>query len=125
MARMAGATRAAETQGGLVPTTTYYASLHTTDPGTTGAHEFTGGSYARQAVHFGTATTGLSKSAIAVTFTGLPAKTGKYIGLWTALSGGTYKWGGHLKKTGATHTFTFSTGSTFHIAATGITATTQ
>lgn len=123
MAHMGSSTRDTATKAALVPTTSYYASLHSTTPGTTGAHEFTGGSYARQLVKFGTPVTGLAKNHAAVTFTGLPALTGKFLGLWSASTGGTFKWAGHLKKTGTTHTFVFPTGSTFHIAATGITAT--
>ena len=123
MAHMAGATRTLATKGAIVPTTTYYASLHTTTPGTTGAHEFAGGAYVRVAVTFGTPTTGKAKNHLALTFTGLPAKTLKYVGLWTAATAGTFKWAGHTKLATATHTFVIPTGATFHIAATGITAT--
>lgn len=120
---MGNAARTSATNAVLVATTTYFASLHTTTPGTTGAHEFTGGSYVRKAFKVGTATSGLAKNLAQIQWTGLPAKTGKYIGVWSLVATGTFKWAGHLKKTGTTHTFVFTTGSTFTIAATGLTAT--
>ena len=63
-------------------------SLHTAFPGTTGANEVTGGSYARQAVTFGAASAGVrtlsSASAVPV-----PAGNVAWAGLWS--SGGTFQ----------------------------------
>ena len=82
-------------------TTTAYVSLHTADPGNTGASEVSGNAYARIGpvtfANAGANPTVASNSAI-VTF---PAATGSwgtvaYFGLWTALSGGTFQGSGAL-----------------------------
>jgi len=72
-----------------------YLSLHTTDPSTTGANEVAGGSYARQAISFGAASGGSAASTNAQTFVNLPSIGGNvWVGTWSAVSGGTYEWGG-------------------------------
>ena len=86
----------------LTPLTTVaYVSLHTADPGNTGASEVSGNAYARIGpvtfANAGANPTVASNSAI-VTF---PAATGSwgtvaYFGLWTALSGGTFQGSGAL-----------------------------
>jgi hypothetical protein len=83
-------------QAGFVPGTTYYMSLHTATPGNTGASEVTGGSYARQAIVFTTATAGVESNNATITFSSLPAEAGgiPYFGIWTLVSGGTYLGGG-------------------------------
>lgn len=99
-----------------VPSTTYYLSLHTADPGTTGAHEVTGGSYARQAITFGSAASGSQASTDSQSFTGMPAEAGgcPYFGVWSASTSGTFECGGSTSglsgaiPSGAT--VTFSTG---------------
>ena len=53
--------------------TTPYISLHTADPGETGASECTGGSYARQAGSFGAASGGASISPATI-LPGLPSR---------------------------------------------------
>ena len=80
----------------IVPTTTYYLSLHTASPGTTGANEVTGGSYARQSIVFGAASGGVVTSNTAQNFTNMPIETGgcTYFGIWSAPSGGTFEGGG-------------------------------
>ena len=80
----------------FVPSTTYYLSLHSATPGQTGANEITGGSYARQAITFGSATNGAEVSTNSQTFTNLPAESGgiPYFGLWTTATGGSYIGGG-------------------------------
>lgn len=96
--------------------TTYYLSLHTADPGTTGANEVTGGSYARQAITFPTATSGSQASTNSQSFTGMPAEAGgtPYLGIWSALTGGTFKCGGATSglsgAISAGTTITFNTG---------------
>ena len=81
----------------FVPTTTYYLALFTTDPSTTGASgEVSGGSYARQAIAFGSASSGSQASTNAQNFTNMPVLSGgiPYFGLFTAATGGTYLGGG-------------------------------
>ena len=73
-----------------------YVSLHTADPGVTGTSEVTGGSYARQQVAFGAASAGAISNSAIVDFTGMPAATVTYIGIWDAASGGNFLWGGPL-----------------------------
>ena len=75
----------------LVAGTTYYLSLHTADPGTTGANELAGGSYARQAITFAAASGGSKASNDAQAFTGMPAVSGDlWIGIWSAATAGTF-----------------------------------
>lgn len=100
MPLLTNATENAMIQAGIVPTTTYYMSLHTASPGNNGttaaANEVSGGSYARQAIVFGSAVAGVMSNTGSITFTSLPSETGgiPYFGLWTAASGGTYLGGG-------------------------------
>lgn len=65
-----------------------YLSVHTADPGTTGAAEATGGSYARQANAWG-AVSGGSIVGAAKTFTP-GAGTYSFGGYWSAATGGTF-----------------------------------
>jgi len=81
----------------FVPATSYYLALFTTDPSTTGASgEVTGGSYARQAIAFGSASAGSQASTNAQTFTSMPVLSGgaPYFGLFSASTAGTYLGGG-------------------------------
>jgi len=80
----------------FVPGTTYYLSLHSGDPAQTGANEISGGSYARQAIVFGSASGGSEASNASITFTSLPAEASgiPYFGIWTASTSGTYIGGG-------------------------------
>lgn len=81
----------------VVASTTYYLALFTSDPGTTGASgEVTGGSYARQVIQFGTASAGSVASTDSQLFTNMPVEAGGvgYFAIFTALTGGSYKWGG-------------------------------
>lgn len=57
-------------------------SLHTADPGATGASEATGGSYARQTAGYNTASGGACALSATVAFTGLASGTYTHIGLW-------------------------------------------
>lgn len=90
---------------------TLYASLHTADPGATGASEVTGGTYARKAVTWGTATGG-SVSSTSIPSHDIPAGTTlAYFGWWTAASGGTWEGGGALSASetyGGAGTYTLS-----------------
>ena len=103
---------------GFVPSTTYYLALFTTDPSTTGSSgEVTGGSYARQAIAFGSASSGSQASTNTQTFTGMPVEAGgvPYFGLFTASTSGTYLGGGTTTglsgAISAGSTVTFATGA--------------
>ena len=103
---------------GFVPSTTYYLALFTTDPSTTGASgEVTGGSYARQSIAFGSASSGSQASTSTQTFTGMPVEAGgvPYFGLFTASTSGTYLGGGTTTglsgAISAGSTVTFATGA--------------
>jgi hypothetical protein len=69
-----------------------YVSLHTGDPGNTGASEVTGGSYARQLAGFGAPADDSGVRAITnaanVDFTGMPAATVTHFAIWDSVSGG-------------------------------------
>lgn len=93
-----------------------HVSLHTADPGSTGASEVSGGSYTRQAVTWAAASGG-SKTAGAMTFQIPAGTTITHFGLWSAASGGTFVGGGALDAaqsypTGGTYDFTPTVTST-------------
>ncbi len=75
-----------------------YISLHTGNPGTTGANEVAGGTYARQQVNFNAAAAGSAKNAAAITWTLMPTATVTYIGVWDAVSAGNFCLGGALSE---------------------------
>ena len=66
-----------------------YISLHTADPGTTGASEATGGGYARQITTWTGGATDGAVNGSQVTFD-LPVGTYTHVGFWTAATGGTF-----------------------------------
>jgi hypothetical protein len=68
-----------------------HGSAHTADPGTTGASEVTGGSpaYARQALTWTAGTTGTATSS--GTFDIPAGVTVAWVGLWSALTAGTFR----------------------------------
>jgi len=94
-----------------------HVSLHTADPGVTGASEVTGGTYGRQSVSgTGTyptaATTSITNSAAAITFTLMPACTVTHVGFWDAATTGNFLQGQILsasKAVNANDTFQFPT----------------
>ncbi len=69
-----------------------WVSAHTDDPGSTGANEVTGGTYARQQTTYAAASSGdRAGSQVAIP---IPAGTWvPYWGLWSAVSGGDFKGG--------------------------------
>lgn len=94
-------------------TVAVFASLHTSDPGTTGTAEATGGSpaYARKSITWNAASGGSKGSASAPVFD-VPAGTYSHFGLWSAASGGTFYGGGSLSASetfAAQGTYTLST----------------
>lgn len=64
-------------------------SLHSSDPGTTGTGELSGGAYTRQALTWGSASVG-AITAGAVAFAVPASTTVTHIGFWTASTGGTF-----------------------------------
>ncbi len=92
-----------------------YVSLHTADPGEAGASEVTGGSYARQqapASDWNAAASGAIDNSAAIQFADMPAATVTHVGIFDALSGGNFLWGGAL-----TASVAVTAGQTFRIAA--------
>lgn len=92
--------------------TTAYVSLHTADPGETGADEAAGGSYARQSATFDVAASGATANSGTISFTSMPAATITHVGVWDAASTGNFLWGGALGQSKTTNS-----GDTFQIAA--------
>jgi hypothetical protein len=69
-------------------------SLHTADPGTTGASECTDANYVRQAIKFGAASGGVSTSNQAANFPAMAAsQTLAGVGIWTTATAGSFKVG--------------------------------
>lgn len=68
-----------------------FASLHSGDPSTTGANELTGGSpaYARKSITYAASASGQKSNSAVLTFD-VPASTVAYVGLWSAVSAGTF-----------------------------------
>lgn len=66
-------------------------SLHTSDPGSDGSNEVTGGSYSRQSATFGSAASSRSiANTVAINFADMPSATVTHIGIWdsTTFRGG-------------------------------------
>jgi hypothetical protein len=106
-------------------TTTAYVSLHTGDPGTTGANEISGGGYARQGpiafTNAGSEPTVASNSAI-LTYPAATAAWGtiNFFGIWTAATAGTFQGSGALLTPK-----TVNSGDTARFAAGSLTITAQ
>jgi len=81
---------------GVFPSANVYISLHSGDPGETGANEVTGGSYARQQTDFTAAAAGTLSNVGAIAFAGMPATTVFGWGAWDAVSAGNNFWSGFL-----------------------------
>lgn len=93
-------------------TTPIKLSLHTADPGATGASEVTGGSYARQSAGYNTASGGACALAGTVSFTGMPASSSTHLGIWD--STGTPKF---LQGAALSATATVSAGGTVNVTS--------
>lgn len=89
-----------------------YVSLHTGDPGETGANEVTGGSYARQSCDFNAASGGSATNSTALSFAGMPSATVTHIGIWDAATSGNFLYGGDVtdKVIGSGNTATIAAG---------------
>ena len=95
-----------------------FGSLHTADPGGTGANEVTGGGYARVPLVWDPATGGVSALDSALAFSGPASSPATYFGVWSALSGGTFH--GAVALTGDQ---AFNASGDYIVAAATITAT--
>lgn len=73
---------------------TLYLSLHTADPGSTGANEVTGAGYARQAITFGNPVSGVAANTAALSYVNMPAAVITHLGLWDAPTGGNFRQSG-------------------------------
>jgi len=71
-------------------------SLHTGDPGTTGANEGTGTGYARDDTVWAAANPSSGTKTGSQASIGAAAQSYSHWGLWTAASGGTFHMGGAL-----------------------------
>lgn len=74
----------------------WWVSLHSADPSDTGADEISGGSYARQSATFNAAASGLVDNVAQEDFADMPAVTITHIGVWSAVTAGTFIAGGAL-----------------------------
>jgi hypothetical protein len=87
-------------QTNITAPTAIHLSLHTADPGVSGANEVSGSAYARQNVtaSFPAASGGTLENNVAVVFPTVtsPAYTVTHWGLWSASSAGTYYYGGAI-----------------------------
>lgn len=90
-----------------------YYSLHSADPGVTGASEISGGSpaYARQAPGWGAPAAGSMSNGTGMTFNVPALTTVDYSGTWTTLTAGSYGIGAALSSSE-----TFNTQGTLTIA---------
>jgi hypothetical protein len=78
----------------LVPSTGYFLSLHTGDPGTTGGNEGTDG---RKGITFASSSGGTQASSNSQSWpSAVGGQTYGYFGVWTAATAGTYLRGGAL-----------------------------
>jgi hypothetical protein len=102
----------------FTPPSTVYVSLHTADPGETGANELTGGGYSRKAVTFNAPSGGSMTNSADIDFPNMPAATITHVALWDAASAGNCLWTGAL-----TTSKTTNAGDTFRIPAGQLTVT--
>lgn len=89
-----------------------YMSLHSADPGETGANEIAGGSYARKTVAFNAAVVGHTDNAADLTWADMPAVTLTHVGIWDAASAGNYLYSAILSSPKV-----IAAGDTFKVAA--------
>lgn len=74
-----------------------FMSLHTDEPGLSGANEVAGQSYSRQiADAFSVAKAGEKTSTSDITFDNMPGVTVTHIGVWDAKAGGNFVWAAPL-----------------------------
>ena len=85
-----------------IKTDTPYLALFTSSPSASGGGtEVSGGSYSRQAITYGTISSGSMSNTAAITFSGLPNATITHYAVINAATGGTMKGYGTLSSTAA------------------------
>lgn len=67
-----------------------FVSLHTADPGTSGANEVSGGAYTREAITWNSAASGNLDNNANPVFDIPAGTTVTHVGLWSASTGGTF-----------------------------------
>lgn len=90
-------------------TTNTWVSLHTADPGTTGASEYAG--VTRIQFSVGSPASGAIANTATMTFTTSGATAVPYIGSWDALTTGNYRIGAALASPVTAVTITFAAGA--------------
>jgi hypothetical protein len=91
-----------------VSATSTWISLHTADPGTTGATEYAG--VTRQQYPAGSPTAGVVSNTAALTFTTSGATAVTHIGVWDAVTAGNYLVGSALGSPVTAASITFAIG---------------
>lgn len=111
MARASVAATNTAIQAVLPTAGTFYLSLHSADPGTTGASEFV--TVTRQAFTPSTAAAGAVSNSNSISVPNAGTQTATHIGIWTAATAGSYVIGAPLSSnvTAATVTFAASQAS--------------
>lgn len=99
---------------GTFPAGDLYVSLHTGDPGESGTNEVVAGgnAYARKQCNFSAAGAKASSNSADLEWTNMPGVTITHVGLWSALTNGTFWWAGAVSPNK-----TVSAGDTFKIPA--------
>src|SRR6185312_8797458 len=94
-----------------VSATSHWVSLHTADPGTTGASETSGGGYARIQFSVGTPSGGSCSNTGTMTFTTAGTTAITHIGTYDAATAGNYEVGAALASSVTAVTITFAAGA--------------
>jgi hypothetical protein len=102
----------------FTPPTAVYVSLHSADPGETGANEISGGGYARKQVTFNAPSGGSMTNSNLLRWDNMPAVTVTHVALWDAPTAGNCLWTGAL-----TASVTVSAGASFEIGPGNLTVT--
>lgn len=97
-AYLTGAILAAVFTGKSFAVSDLYVSLHTDDPGMTGANEVRGGKYLRKPSLFKVESDTAVRGVEGVQFDDMPAVTLSHYGLWDSQQGGRFLWGGTLSR---------------------------
>jgi hypothetical protein len=93
----------------LVPGTTYYLSVNSASPGTTGANELTG--VTRQAVTFTTATAGAESNVASAAVPNPGTVAATHCSVWSAVTAGTFLVGAALGSSVTAASITFAAGA--------------
>lgn len=94
-----------------------FASLHTANPGGTGASEVAGGGYTRVAASWDPSSGAVAALDGPLAFVGPANGDAKYVGFWSLISGGTWRGGAAL-----TGDQTFNAGGEYNVTAVTLTA---